>query len=88
MKKVIDYQSFVKRTYWSKQTFSNNRREDSTHGHHQMVNIKIRRIIFCGSKDGETLYNQQKQDRELTLAEIMNFLLTNSDLIEKSGENH
>ena len=53
-----------------------------------MVNTEIRLIISFAAKDGETLYNQQKQDRELTLAEIMNFLLTNSDLIEKSGENH
>ena len=41
----------------------NNTREDSTHGHHQMVNIKIRLIIFFAAKDGEALYSQQKQDR-------------------------
>ena len=35
--------------------------EDSTHGHHQMVNSKIRLIIFFAAKDGEVLYNQQKQ---------------------------
>ena len=34
--------------------------------------------ILC--KDGEALYSQQKQDRELTVAEIMNSLLPNSDL--------
>ena len=28
----------------------------------------------------EKLYSQQKQDRELTVAQIMNFLLQNSDL--------
>ena len=54
-------------------------REDSTHGHHQMVNTKIRLIIFFAAKDGEALYSQQKQDRELTLAQIMNSLLPNSD---------
>ena len=54
-------------------------REDSTHGHHQMVNTKIRLIIFFAAKDGEALYSQQKQDRELTLAHIMNSLLPNSD---------
>ena len=80
MKKVIDYQSFVKRTYWSKQTFSNNRREDSTHGHHQIANTKIRLIIFFAAKDGKALYSQQKQDQELTVAQIMNSLLSNSDL--------
>ena len=47
--------------------FSNNTREDSTHGHHQMVNTKIRLIIFFAASDGETLYSQQKQDRELTV---------------------
>ena len=31
-----------------------------------MVNIKIRLIIFFAAKDGEVLYSQQKQDRELT----------------------
>ena len=37
-------------------------------------------IIFFASKDGEALYSQQKQDQELTVAQIMNFLLPNSDL--------
>ena len=55
-------------------------REDSTHGHHQMVNTEIRLIIFFAARDGEALYSQQKQDRELTVAQIMNFLLPNSDL--------
>ena len=54
-------------------------REDSTHGHHQIVNTEIRLIIFA-AKDGEALYNQQKQGRELTVAQIMNSLLPNSDL--------
>ena len=35
--------------------------------------------ILC-SKDGEALYSQQKQDWELTVAQIMNSLLPNSDL--------
>ena len=48
--------------------------------HHQMVNTKIRLIIFFATKDGEALYSQQKQDRELTVAQIMNSLLPNSDL--------
>ena len=54
---------------------SNNTREDSIHGHHQMVNIEIRLIIFFAAKDGEALYSQQKQDQELTVAQIMNSLL-------------
>ena len=44
--------------------------------HHQMVNVKIRLIIFLSTEDG-ALYSQQKQDRELTLAQIMNYLLPN-----------
>ena len=55
-------------------------REDSTHGHHQMVDAKIRLIIFFAAKDGEALYSQQKQDWELTVAQIMNSLLPDSDL--------
>ena len=58
---------------------SNNTREDATHGHHQMVNTEIRLIIFFAPKDGETLYSQQKQDWQLTVAQIMNSLLPNSD---------
>ena len=45
----------------------------------QMVNIEIRLIIFFAAKDGEALYSQQKQDRELTVAQIMSALLPNSD---------
>ena len=59
---------------------SNNTREDSTHGHHQMANNKIRLIIVFAAKDGEALYSQQKQNWELTVAKIMNSLLPNSDL--------
>ena len=55
-------------------------KRDSTHGHHQMVNTEIRFIIFSAAKDGEALYCQQKQDQELTVAQIMNSLLPNSDL--------
>ena len=45
-----------------------------------MVNTEIRLIIFFAAKDGEAVYNQQKQDWELTVAQIMNSLLPNSDL--------
>ena len=69
------------RMHWSKQTaYSNNTRENSTYGHHQTVNTEIRSIIFFAAKNGEALYSQQKQDRELTVAQIMNSLLPNSDL--------
>ena len=69
------------RTHWSQQTpSSKNTRDDSTHGRHQMVNAKIRLIIFFAAKDGDALYSQEKQDWELTVAQIMNSLLPNSDL--------
>ena len=41
---------------------------------------EIRLIIFFAAKDGEALYSQQKQDWELTVAQIMNSLLPSSDL--------
>ena len=45
-----------------------------------MVNTEIRLIIYLAAKDGEALYSQQKQDGELTVAQIINSLLPNSDL--------
>ena len=53
--------------------------EKTTRGHHQMVNTEIRMIIFFAAKDGEALHSQQKQEQELTVAQIMNSLLPNSD---------
>ena len=61
-------------------TLSSNTREGSSHGYHQMVNTKIRLIIFFAAKDKEALYSQQKQDLELTMAQIMSSLLQNSGL--------
>ena len=43
-----------------------------TNGHHHMVNTEIRLIVFFTDKDGEALYSQQKQDWEVTMAQIMN----------------
>ena len=60
--------------------FQKNTREDSTHGHHQMVNTENRLIIFVAAEEREALYSQQKQDQELTVAQIMNSLLQNSEL--------
>ena len=45
-----------------------------------MVNTETRLIIFFAAKDGEALYSQQKQEQELTVAQIKNSLLPNSDL--------
>ena len=42
---------------------SNNTREESTHGHHQMVNTEIRLVIFFAAKDREALYSQQNKTR-------------------------
>ena len=51
-----------------------------------MVNTKIRLIIFFAAKDKEALYSQQKQDQELTVAQIMNSLFPNSGLNLKVGK--
>ena len=53
-----------------------------------MVNTKIRLIIFFAAKDGEALYSQQKQDWELTVAQIMNSYCQIQTEIEESRENH
>ena len=40
-----------------------------------MVNTETRLIIFFAAKDGEALYSQQKQDQELTMAQIIKIRL-------------
>ena len=45
-----------------------------------MANTEIRLIIFFAAKDEEALYSEQKQDQEVTVAQIMSTLLPNSDL--------
>ena len=45
-----------------------------------MVSTEIRLITSFAAKDGEALYSQQKQDQDLTVAQIMNTLLPKSDL--------
>ena len=51
-----------------------------------MVNPEIRLIIFFAAKDREVLYSQQKQDWELTVAQIINSLLPNSLKLKKAGK--
>ena len=52
-----------------------------------MVNTEIRLIIFFRAKDGETLYSQQKQDRELTVAQINEFFIAKFRLkLKKVGK--
>ena len=53
-----------------------------------MTNTEIRLIIFFVAKDGEALYSQQKQDQELTVAQIMNSIYQIQTEIEESRENH
>ena len=53
-----------------------------------MVNTEIRLIIFFAAKDGEVLYSQQKQDREVTVAQIMNSYCQIQTEIEEGRENH
>ena len=45
-----------------------------------MVNVEIRLIAFFIAYNGEVVYSQQKQDLELTVAQIMTSLLQNSGL--------
>ena len=65
-------------TKWNENAPSEFRKKALGHGHHQMVNTAIRQIILFAAKDREALYSQQKQDRKLTVAQIMNSLLLNS----------
>ena len=46
-----------------------------------MVDTKIRLIIFFAAKDGEALYSQQKQDQELTVAQIMMYKDVQSGIV-------
>ena len=45
-----------------------------------MINTEIIWTTFFAAEDGETLYSQQKQDLELTVAQIISTLLQNSGL--------
>ena len=40
-----------------------------------MVNAELRLVMFSAAQEGEALHSQQKQDLELTVAQIMNSLL-------------
>ena len=40
----------------------------------------MRLIMLFAAENGDALYSQQKQDMELTVAQIMNSLLQNSGL--------
>ena len=52
-----------------------------------MVNTEIRGLLFFAAKDGEALYSQQKQDWELTVAQIMNSFIAKFRLkLKKVGK--
>ena len=61
--------------------------ETTTRGHHPSGQY-FRFIVFFAAKDRETLYSQQKQDQEQTMAQIMNSLLQSSHQIKESRESH
>ena len=44
-----------------------------------MVNTEIRLIILFATRNEKSIYSQEKQDQEMTVAQIMNSLLPNSD---------
>ena len=52
-----------------------------------MINAEIRLIILFAAKDGEALYSQQKQDQELTVAQIHELLIAKFRLkLKKVGK--
>ena len=74
--------------HWSQQTpSSNNKRGDPTHGRHQMLNTKIRLIIFFAAKDGEALYSQQKTRPEADSGSDHELIIVKSRLkLKKVGK--
>ena len=54
-----------------------------------MVNTEIRLITFFVLEDGKAIYSQQKQDPELTVAQIISSSLTKfKPKLKKSGKNY
>ena len=86
---ILGHQSFTKRMHWSQQTPSfNNTREDSTDGHHQVVNAEIKLIIFFAPKT-EKLYtvSRNKTGSQLRLRSWIPYCQIQTK-IEESRENH
>ena len=73
-------QSFQKEIHTCKHLYSGFMLYEILNWDSQIVNSEIRLIISFAAKDGEALYSQQKQDREMTVTQNMNTLLPNSDL--------
>ena len=76
--KELDMTEWQNLTVVIANNFSSNTRDDSTQEHHQMVNNKIRLIIFFAAEYRDSLYSEQKQDLELTVAQIISSILQNS----------
>ena len=53
-----------------------------------MVKTEIRLTIFFVAKDEEALYSQQKQEQELTVAQVCTPYCQIQTFIVESGENH
>ena len=51
-----------------------------------MANTEIRLVTFFAAKDGEAPYRQQKQDQELTVAQIINYFIAKFRLKLKKVE--
>ena len=80
MKQGKSYQVFAKRMHLSRRLLPTTQETTLYMDITRMVNTEIRLIIFFAAEDEEALYSHQKQDQELTVAQIMNSLLPNSDL--------
>ena len=77
MKQAKDQQFYQENARDIANTLSNNTKDNSTHGHHQMVNTKIRLIILFAVKDGEALQSAKTRpgancgsDHELLIAKF------------------
>ena len=68
--------------------FFSNTRDDFTHGHHEMVNTKIKLITFFVAKDGEAVYSQQKTRPGANCGSDHQLLIANFRLkLKKTGKN-
>ena len=63
-----------------KQRVQESRRKKTFPAIYELLNLLYPLIISFAAKDREALYSQQQQDWELTVAQIMNSVLPNSDL--------
>ena len=62
----------------NKQPLSTTKETTLQHGPHQIVNTEIKGIIFFAANYSKVLSSQQRQDQELTVAQIMSFFFFRS----------